>query len=160
MLVLCLQGRLERARTAKPLKPRRDLGVIDVRVVAAAGADELEQGGVAAFGAAVHDAGRLAPHECHAAVAGLPGQRKVIPTMGPMRSHGSRRSCRHGAGTATRRTLGPAPVSGLLRLLTQLTARPEIPALPGSGAAYLFVPTDHTRRHCPAGCPAELDSAW
>jgi hypothetical protein len=35
------------------LGPGRDLGVIEVRMVAAAGADELEQAGVAAFEAAV-----------------------------------------------------------------------------------------------------------
>ena len=48
----------------------------------------------------------------------------VMPTTGPMRSHGSRRSCRRSAGTAVRRTAGPVPVtvSGSPGLLTQLTA--------------------------------------
>jgi hypothetical protein len=45
-------------------------------MVAAAGADELEQAGVAAFGAAVRDAGRLAPQERRPAVAGLAGRRE------------------------------------------------------------------------------------
>jgi hypothetical protein len=45
-------------------------------MVAAAGADELEQAGVAAFDTAVHDAGRLAPQERRPAVAGLTGGRE------------------------------------------------------------------------------------
>ena len=56
MFVIRRQGRLERERPAEPLKLRRDLGVVHVRVIAAAGADELEDAGVAAFDAAVHDA--------------------------------------------------------------------------------------------------------
>ena len=76
MLVIYLKGRLKRARPAKPLKPRWDLGVIHVRIIPAARADELEHLGIAAFGAAVDDANRLAPDECRAAMAGLPGQRE------------------------------------------------------------------------------------
>jgi hypothetical protein len=45
-------------------------------MIAAAGADEFEQAGVAAFEAAVHDADRLAPHERRPAVAGLTGKRE------------------------------------------------------------------------------------
>ncbi len=45
-------------------------------MVAAAGADELEQAGVAAFEAAVRDAGRLAPQERRPAMAGLTGRRE------------------------------------------------------------------------------------
>ena len=55
------------------MKPRRDVGVIQVGMVAAARADELEQVGVAAFEAAVRDACRLAPQERRPAVAGLAG---------------------------------------------------------------------------------------
>src|SRR5208283_310600 len=69
--VIGLQGRRQRARPAEPLQPRRDLGVIHVRIIAAARADELEHAGMAAFGAAVGDAGRLAPHERRPAMAGL-----------------------------------------------------------------------------------------
>ena len=58
------------------MKPRRDAGEIQVRMVAAAGADEFEHAGVAAFEAAVHDADRLAPHERRPAVAGLTGKRE------------------------------------------------------------------------------------
>jgi hypothetical protein len=45
-------------------------------MVAAAGADELEQAGVAALETAVHDPGRLAANERRPAMAGLTGQRK------------------------------------------------------------------------------------
>jgi hypothetical protein len=45
-------------------------------MVATAGADELEQAGVAAFEAAVRDADRLAPQERRPAVAGLAGRRE------------------------------------------------------------------------------------
>jgi len=45
-----------RVRPADPLKPERDLGVIQVRVIAALAADELKRVGVAAFHPALHDA--------------------------------------------------------------------------------------------------------
>jgi hypothetical protein len=45
-------------------------------MVAAAGADELEQAGVAAFEATVGDADRLAPHERRPTVTGLTGRRE------------------------------------------------------------------------------------
>jgi hypothetical protein len=76
VLVICLEGRLELARPSKPLEQRRDLGVIHVRIVATAGADELEPAGVAAFDAAVHDASWLTPYECRPAMAGLPDKRE------------------------------------------------------------------------------------
>ena len=84
---------------------------------------------------------------------GCPTSGNVIPTMGPMRSHGSRRSCRRGAGTAAGRTLGPVPVSGLPRLLTQFTAKPVIPALPRSGAAryYATIHAGPARRNAQPG---------
>ena len=63
MLVKHGQGRLKLARPAKPLKPRGDLGVIQVRMIAAAGADQLVPVGVAALDTAVHDADRLVPQD-------------------------------------------------------------------------------------------------
>jgi hypothetical protein len=57
-------------RPAKPLKPPRDLRVIQVPAIAAVRADQLEHAGVAAFETAVHDAGRPAPQDRLAAVAG------------------------------------------------------------------------------------------
>jgi hypothetical protein len=93
-------------------------------MVAAAGADELEQVGVAAFEAAVRDAGRLAPQERRPAVAGLAGRRECHG-VGPRRSHGSRRSPRCGAGMAAGRRAGLVEVrmSGAPGLPIQLTAR-------------------------------------
>jgi hypothetical protein len=51
-------------------------------MVAAAGADELEQAGVAAFEAAVHDAGWLAPQHRRPAMAGLTGKRECHHAVG------------------------------------------------------------------------------
>jgi hypothetical protein len=76
VLVIRGQGRPKGAWPAEPLKPRRDLGVIQVRMIAATGADQLEHAGVAAVEAAVHDAGRLAPHQCRPAVTGLAAKRR------------------------------------------------------------------------------------
>ena len=76
MLVISGQGGLQGAWPAKPLKPRRHRGVIQVRMVAATGADELTHAGIAAAEAAVHDADWLAPDECRPAVTGLTGNRR------------------------------------------------------------------------------------
>jgi hypothetical protein len=70
------QGCLEPVRPAKRLEPRRDPGVIPVRTIAAAGADQLIHAGVAALDTAVHDADRLAPQDRLAAVTGLTGGRR------------------------------------------------------------------------------------
>ena len=70
------KARLQRVWPAKPLEPGRDLGVVQVRMVAAAWADELEPIGVAAFHPAVHYGHRLAPQACRLAMAGLAGHRK------------------------------------------------------------------------------------
>ena len=71
MFLVHREGRLQRARPAKPLQPGRELGIIQVRIVAAGRADELERIAVAAFYPAVHDADRLAPEACCPAMAGL-----------------------------------------------------------------------------------------
>ena len=67
---------LQRVWPAKPLEPGRDLGVVQVRMVTAAWADELEPIGVAALHPAVHYGYRLAPQACRLAMAGLAGHRK------------------------------------------------------------------------------------
>jgi hypothetical protein len=67
---------LQRVWPAKPLEPGRDLGVVQVRMVTAAWADELEPVGVAAFHPAVHYGHRLAPQAGRLAMAGLAGHRK------------------------------------------------------------------------------------
>ena len=77
------QALLERARPAKPPKPRRDLEVIQVGTIPAARADELIHVVVAALDPAVHDAGRLAPQDRRGAVAGLPGERGPGDTVEP-----------------------------------------------------------------------------
>jgi hypothetical protein len=61
MLFIRGEGRLHRIGPADPLQPRWDLGVIQVPMVTAVIADDLEDVGVAAFCPALHDADRLAP---------------------------------------------------------------------------------------------------
>ena len=104
------QALLERARPAKPPKPRRDLEVIQVGTIAAARADELIHVVVAALDPAVHDAGRLVPQERRGAVAGLPGERgpgdavepgkhpRVTAIMGVWCGDGRRTGNRSGTG--------------------------------------------------------------
>jgi hypothetical protein len=82
MIVIRRQARLERPRPAEPLKLRRDLGVIQVGMIAATRADELERAGVTAFHPAIHDAGRLAPQARRAAMAGLAGKRECHDALG------------------------------------------------------------------------------
>ena len=65
----------QRARPAEPLKPDWDLGVIQARIIAAVGADDLEQVGVAVLRPAVHDPDRLASQARRCAMAGLTGGR-------------------------------------------------------------------------------------
>jgi hypothetical protein len=112
--VIRSQALLERARPAKPLKPWRDLEVIQVGTIAAAGADELIHVVVAALDTAVHDAGRLVPQERRGAVAGLPGERghgdtaepgrhpRVTAIMGVRCSDGRRMGDRSGTGHGVR----------------------------------------------------------
>ena len=82
MPVIRGEGRLQRSRPAKPLKPGRDLRVIQVRMIAAARADDLKHVGVAAFEPAIQDVDRLTPYVRRAAVAGLPGGRRHGGTAG------------------------------------------------------------------------------
>lgn len=88
-------------------------------MIAAAGADDLEYLGVAAFETAVHDADRLAPHVRRHAVAGLSGSWEHVGVIGTgtqpritagirtRRGDGGRIGAVHGAGTA--RTARGAP---------------------------------------------------
>jgi hypothetical protein len=99
-------ARLQRVRTAKPLKLRRHLGVIQIWIIAAAGADEFIHVGVAAFETAVHDANRLAPQGRLAAVAGLTGERRCHNAPRLDTSHGvtavARTRCGDGGRTGRR----------------------------------------------------------
>ena len=93
-----------RVRPADPLKPGRDLGVIQVRVIAALAADEFKRPGVAAFHPALHGAGRLAPHARRPAVAGLASKRKCWTTLivtARRRTTGIARAARRRNGTQT-----------------------------------------------------------
>ena len=139
VLVKHSQGRFKLVRPAKPLKPRRDLGVIQVRMIAAAGADDLEHVGVAALEAAVHDADRLAAQDRPAAVAGLTGGRgchllfrhEAQPPVTGTRCGDSGRA---GNGSGIGRDVRIA------RTAHSTHRQVIIPALPGSGAACWFVP--------------------
>jgi hypothetical protein len=92
---------LQRVWPAKPLEPGGDLGVVQVRMVTAAWADELEPVGVAAFHPAVHYGHRLAPQAGRLAMAGLAGHRK---SRHPRR-HRAARNHGHGAGYPESRRL-------------------------------------------------------
>ena len=95
------KARPHRLRPADPLKPGRDLGVIQVMVIAALAADELKRAGVAAFSPAHHDAGRLAPQARRAAVAGLASsgeRREILVVTARPRVTGIVRSVRCGNG--------------------------------------------------------------
>jgi len=81
MLLIRGKARPHRVWPADPLKPGRDLGVIQVRVIAALAADELKRVGVAAFYPALHDAGRPAPQGRRAAVARLTSRREGRQTL-------------------------------------------------------------------------------
>jgi hypothetical protein len=97
------KARPHRVRPADPLKPARDLGVIEVMVIAALAADELKRVGVAAFSPALHDAGRLAPQARRAAVARLASRdcREILVVTTRPRVTGMVRSPRYGNGTRT-----------------------------------------------------------
>ena len=75
MLLIRGNARPHRVRPTDPLRPGRDLGVIQVRVIAALAADELKRVGIAAFHPVLQDAGRLVSQARCAAVAGLTSRR-------------------------------------------------------------------------------------
>ena len=83
VLVVRCQAGLERPWPAEPLKPRRDLKEIQVRIIAAAGADELIRAGIAAFWTAIYDADRPAPQDSRPAVPGLTGKRECHDIIRP-----------------------------------------------------------------------------
>ena len=129
-------------------------------MVAAAGADELEHTGIAAFDATVHDADRLAPHECRPAVAGLTDKRECHTDY---RSHAQPRvtaivQMRRGDGGRTDNRFGTDHGVRVTKTAHSTHRQAIIATLPGSGAAP--VSRDDTRRHSATKYPAELDSAW
>jgi hypothetical protein len=61
VLLIGGKARGHRVGPADLLQARRDLGVVQGRIVAAVAADDLERAGIPAFYPAVHEADRLAP---------------------------------------------------------------------------------------------------
>jgi hypothetical protein len=143
------------------LEPQRDVGVIQVWVVAAAGADELERAGVAAFHPAIYDADRLAPQARRPAMAELtrtrerpdaPGgaQPRVTGIAVPGRSQ-------DGTRPASRPSIGrDVQVSG-----TTHVTRPSSVARATAGVRSSAIGTfnANSRTLC-RNRSAELDNAW
>ena len=107
------QGCLKLVRPAKPLKPGRDLRVIQVQVIAAAGADQFIHVGVATLDTAVHDAHRLVPQDRIAAMTALTGGRECHVCL----RHDAQPPLTAVAGTrggeiVAGRRAGPLPVAG------------------------------------------------
>jgi hypothetical protein len=125
-----------------------DLGVIQVGMIAALAADQLEHVGVAAFHPAAHDAGRLAPQVGGPAVAGLASKREGHVSLGVkaqprVTSHGAVRAMQ--GGTRTARQLGhwSCVVSGVLRRRPDRPFHLLVPpgvACPQAVIAYALVP--------------------
>ena len=146
------QALLERARPAKPPKPRRDLEVIQVGTITAAGADELIHVVVAALDTAVYDAGRLVPQERHGAVAGLPGERghgdaaepgthpRVTAIMGARCRDGRRMGNRSGTGHDVRGA----------RTAHSTHRQAVVPAAAGVWSSDIATHQTLTCRHCAA----------
>ena len=76
MLLIRGQGRRQHVWPAESLKLGRDINEIQVRMIAAIGADQFKRIGVAAFVPAVDDTDRAPPHERRPAVPRLAGQRE------------------------------------------------------------------------------------
>ena len=75
MLGVRLKGRLQGVRPADSLKPGWDPLIIQIRMITAIAADDLEQAGAVAF-AVIHDPGRLPPQAGCPAMAGLASKRE------------------------------------------------------------------------------------
>jgi hypothetical protein len=93
VLHIGLNARVQRVRPADALQPRRDLRVIQIRMIAAVTADDLELAGTAAFYPALPHADRLAPQARGQAVAGLARRRYYpgFPALSPARIAGAGR---------------------------------------------------------------------
>lgn len=149
------------------LKPRRDLGGVQVGIVATAGADDLEGVGVAAFDPAVHEAAPLTPKTRRPAVARLPRGREGHDTSGV---------CGPAWVTGpTRRSLGQPDMRGVCLNARLQRVRPADPLKPEwdpliiqirmitavaaddlkqAGAAAFAVIHDPGRLPPQGGCPA------
>jgi hypothetical protein len=76
MLLMHGQGHRQHVWPAEPLQLGGDVNEIQVRMIAAIGADQFERIGVAAFVPAVDDTDRAPPNERRPAVPRLAGQRE------------------------------------------------------------------------------------
>ena len=103
MLVIRGQALRYGARAAEPLKPRHDLGVIQVGMITAVGADELIHAAAAIV--AAHAAGRLDPQERSAAVARLTGERHRAGGVGPAAGAGDQAGCTRGLDELSRMSM-------------------------------------------------------
>ena len=124
MLLIHGQGHRQHVWPAEPLQQGRDVNEIQVRMIAAAGADQLERIGVAAFVPAVDDTDRAPPNERRPAVPRLAGQREPRKDLSADTQPGITGTAQDGVGTASLWTADRAPVtvSGVGGLLTMLTA--------------------------------------
>jgi len=144
VLLIRSQGRRQQVRPAEPLQLGRDVNEIQVRMIAAAGADQLIGVGVAAFHPAIDDTGRAPPQERRAAVAGLAGQREpqedlsadtqpgVTTIARARRRDRAGMDSRPGTGHGLR---GRGTAHGAHRQSLSHRRGGEIRPLPGSGAA-------------------------
>ena len=99
---------LQRVRPADLLKPGWDPLVIQIRMITAVAADDLEQAGAVAF-AVMHDPGRLPPQAGCPAMAGLASKREWHGPLGVDAEPRARRitqPTRCGDGTQTRSRSG------------------------------------------------------
>jgi hypothetical protein len=138
MVLLRCKARPHRVRPADLLKPGRDLGVIEVGVIAALEADELKRVGVAAFHPALHDAGRPAPQARRPAMAELTSRRKCRKTLVVItrrRATAIARAAQPGKGTRTVSRPHAGDVVGVSRAHPSYPQAGSSDHLPGSGAA-------------------------
>ena len=176
------QARLQRAGPAEPLKPGRDLRVIQIGMVPAVAADQLKHAGVAAFDTALNDTGRLAPQERYPPVPGLASRRdqQSIPRLrAGLRLPGSAPAAR-GPGAAGRpMTAHDVRSRGLTWPTPQASSachRPDpgqrlaasMPStwlLPGKRPAALSITVSGQRQTkprtpCPASARQHSDALW
>jgi hypothetical protein len=141
MLGVCLKARLQRVWPTDPLKPGRDRLIIQIRVITAVAADDLEQAGAVTF-AVRRDPGRLAPQAGCPAMSGLASRRERPRRVdaGPR----PRRIMQHagcGDGTQTRRRCGARLdiwLFGATHFGPRLISAPaaQVALLPGLGQHY------------------------
>ena len=116
-----------------------DIGVIQVGMIAALAADQLEHIGVAAFHPAVHDPAAGAARYAVLPWPGWPAKGRATPASASRRNHGSQAMAR------------PARCIDRMRTARQLvTGRASSPACPA------VIPTGHFTPCCPLSVPCPL----